>query len=172
MILKKLLPINGISGRFIILTIRSSLFYNLYFPLNLIPMLNLDKYSYTTNRKYLAYEFESIGPKGVIKKVARFTEIDNGVYNFGFGDLNEETGEINDIVISNNGDGDKILSTLASIIYDFTLIYSHASVFIKGTNEGRTRRYQMGINKYWDQIKPVFKIWGQKNGKWEFFLQG
>jgi hypothetical protein len=135
-------------------------------------MLNLDKYSYTTNNKYLAYEFESTGPKGIIKKVARFTEIDPGIYNFGFGDLNESSGEINDIVISNNGDGDKVLSTLASIIHDFTLIYPHAAVFIQGTTRGRTRRYQMGINKYWGQIRLSFKVWGQKNGKWESFRKG
>ena len=118
------------------------------------------------------YEFESTGPKGVIKKVARFIEIDVNVYNFGFGDLNEATGEISDTIVSNNEDGDKILITVASIIYNFTSIYVEAAVFIRGTTDSRTRRYQMGINKYWIHIDPVFEISGLKNDKWEQFRPG
>jgi hypothetical protein len=34
-----------------------------------------DKYLYNTNSSFLDFEFESIGPKGIIKKVARFSEI-------------------------------------------------------------------------------------------------
>jgi hypothetical protein len=135
-------------------------------------MLNLDKYSYSTNSSFLDYEFESVGPKGTIKKVARFSEIGTNIYNFGFGDLNEKTGELSDTVISGNADGDKVLATVAGIIYDFTGIFMQAAVFIKGTTRARTRRYQMGINKYWDQIHPVFEIFGLKNNKWEPFRKG
>ena len=71
------------------------------------------------------------------------------------GDLDEETGDISDTTISNNGDGDKVLRTVAAIIYHFTSAYMSASVFIQGTNAARTRRYQMGINKYWrDRPRP------------------
>lgn len=135
-------------------------------------MLNLDKYSYRTNHSYLDYEFESIGPKGIIKKVTRFIEIGINIYNFGFGDLNEKTGEISDTVVSNNEDGDKVLATIASIIYDFTGVYTKAAVFIQGTTAARTRRYQMGISKYWEQISPIFEVLGLKNDKWEPFRKG
>lgn len=132
-------------------------------------MINLDKYIYQTNSSYLDYEFESIGTKGIIKKVARFSSIGTNIYNFGFGDLNQVTGEIDDITISNNGDGDKVLATVASIIYDFTGFYKDAAVYIKGSSAAKTRRYQMGINKYWEQINPVFEVFGSKNEKWEPF---
>jgi hypothetical protein len=121
-------------------------------------MFSEDKYLYNTNSSFLDFEFESIGPKGIIKKVARFSEIGKNIYNFGFGDLDEATGEISDTVVSNNGDGDKVLITIASIIYDFTGIYTGAAVFIQGTTPARTRRYQMGINKFWTQISPVFEV--------------
>lgn len=135
-------------------------------------MFSEDKYLYNTNSSFLDFEFESIGPKGVIKKVARFSEIGTNIYNFGFGDLHEVTGEISDTVVSNNGDGDKVLITVASIIYDFTSIYAGAAVFIQGTSPSRTRRYQIGINKFWRQISLVFEVLGLKNEKWERFRQG
>ncbi len=135
-------------------------------------MIGGDKYLYSTNSSFLDYEFESIGPKGVIKKVARFSEMGTNVYNFGFGDLNETTGDISDTVVSNNDDGDKVLVTVANIIYDFTNVYMEAAVFIKGTTPARTRRYQMGINKYWPQIDPIFEIFGLKDQKWEQFRPG
>lgn len=126
-------------------------------------MIGEDKYLYKTNSSFLDYEFESVGPKGVVKKVARFSEMGTNVYNFGFGDLDETTGEISDTVVSNNADGDKILVTVANIIYDFTNVYLEAAVFIKGTTSGRTRRYQMGINKFCPQINPIFEIFGLKD---------
>lgn len=135
-------------------------------------MFSADKYAYRTNSSFLDYEFESTGPKGVLKKVARFSEIGINVYNFGFGDLNELTGEISDTVISNNDDGDKVLITDASIIYDFTSFYDGAAVFIHGTTPSRTRRYQMGINKYWTQMSPIFEVLGLKNEKWQQFRSG
>lgn len=135
-------------------------------------MFSEDKYLYSTNSSFLDFEFESIGPKGVIKKVARFSEIGTNIYNFGFGDLDEVTGEISDTVVSNNGDGDKVLKTVAGIIYDFTSIYVGAAVFIQGTTPSRTRRYQMGINKFWIQISLVFEVLGLKNEKWEKFRPG
>lgn len=86
-------------------------------------MFNLDRYDFSVSPTFFDYEFESVGDKGVIKKVARFSLIEGSLYNFGFGDLNEETGEISDSVVSNNGDGDKVLVTVAQIIYYFTGIY-------------------------------------------------
>jgi hypothetical protein len=135
-------------------------------------MFGGDKYEYYTNNSFLDYEFESVGPKGTIKKVARFSELGTNIYNFGFGDLNEATGEISDTIVSNNGDGDKILMTVANIIYDFTNIRLDAAVFIRGTTPTRTRRYQMGINKYWTQISQIFEVFGLKEKKWEPFRPG
>lgn len=135
-------------------------------------MLILERYSFQTNPSFFDYEFESVGPKGTIKKVARFSPIQKGLYNFGFGDLDEKTGEISDTIVSNNGDGEKILATVAHIIYYFTGIYQEAAIFIKGTNAARTRWYQMGISKNWEQIEPVFEIIGYREAKWEPFRKG
>lgn len=135
-------------------------------------MFNLDRYDFSVSQTFFDYEFESVGAKGVIKKVARFSLMQNSLYNFGFGDLDPLTGQISDTVVSNNGDGDKVLGTVAQIIYYFTGVYQGAAVFIQGTSPTRTRRYQMGISKYWGVINSVFEIEGVTNGKWEPFRHG
>lgn len=104
--------------------------------------------------------------------MARFTHIGHNVYSFGFGDWNESTKKVDDRVISNNGDGDKVLRTAAGIIYDFTAFHMGAAVFIKGSTPARTRTYQMGINKFWDEINPHFEVLGKIKDKWDPFEKG
>jgi len=72
--------------------------------------MNLAKYHYSTNENYLDYEFKSTGPKGVIRKVVRFAEMGKGIYNLGFGDLDETSGEISDSVATNNADTEKVIA--------------------------------------------------------------
>lgn len=134
--------------------------------------MNLEKYDYKTNDAYFDFEFDSVGPKGVIHKIARFSSIGQSVYNFGFGDLNKSTGEISDTVVSNNSDGDKVLATVASIVHDFTAVYMYAAVFIRGTSIARTRWYQMGISRHWTEIDKEFEISGLKGDEWEPFRRG
>ena len=136
-------------------------------------MLALESYTYFTNVAGYDYEFESIGKKGIIKKIARFSKIgDPLIYNFGFGDLDENTGEINDNVASNNGDQEKILNTLATIIFDFSILYSEAQIYIEGTSLVKTRLYQINIGKYWNKIETIFEVFGLKDNKWHSFQKG
>lgn len=136
-------------------------------------MFTKEKYTYFTNLLGFEYEFESFGIKGVIKKIARFTKIEDPfIYNFGFGDLDEKTGEINDTTISNNGDQDKIMGTLGNIIFDFTTLYTDAQIYIEGNNVTRTRLYQMSVSKYWLEINTLFEVFGLKDDKWQSFTKG
>ncbi len=134
--------------------------------------MNLEHYQYRTNEQSLDYEFESIGPTRKILKVARFTKIGEDLYNFGFGDVDPTTGIISDTVVSNNKDGDKVLATIANIIVNFLTAYPNAEVFIKGTNDARTRRYQMGISRYIDEISHTLEILGYYEGVWVLFKKG
>ncbi len=91
--------------------------------------MNLESYPYSSNDSSLIFEFDSRGSNGVIRKVARFGEIDVNIYNFSFGDLKSGTSDINDTSVSNNGDSAKVLATAAMIIIYFTekfprLLYS------------------------------------------------
>lgn len=67
-----------------------------------------DYYSYKTNENFLDFEFYSDGPKGLIKKIVRYSlQFDipgNSYYNLGFGDWNIEEQRIDDFVITDNED--------------------------------------------------------------------
>ena len=134
--------------------------------------MNLDRYTYTSNKTNLDYEFVSRGPKGAVKKVVRFLEIEDGIYNLGFGDLDERIGNISDLVATNNADTEKVLATVAMIADDFTKRYPGAIIAMKGSTKSRTRLYQINISKYWKEIYKTFKVQGLINGKWELFRNG
>src|SRR5690242_13227911 len=129
-------------------------------------MLNLPSYSFYSTNSHFDFEFLSIGPNGIIRKVAHFRHRTDNIYNFGFGDLDETTGAISDTIISNNGNRDAVLVTIANIIYEFTSLFPDAVIYIIGSSAPRTRLYQQGINKFWEQIDSCFEIVGYKNGKW------
>ncbi|WP_153797638.1 DUF6934 family protein [Foetidibacter luteolus] len=132
-------------------------------------MLNLNKYPYITNQSFLDFEFDSIGPKGIVKKIARFSELSKNIYNFGFGDFDGEHNCINDTIVTNNDDTEKVLATVASIIHDFLKVYPNAIVVVEGSTPARVRRYQIGISKYFQEISRVIQVFGLKNDCWESF---
>ena len=134
--------------------------------------MQLPKYSYKINESFLDYEFVSKGPKGRIKKIVHFGQIDEHLYNVGFGDLDETTGTISDIIVTNNDDSRIVLATVASAIYDFMLHYPNAIIFARGSTAARTRLYRIGITNHWKEINQHFNIYGLKDLEWEKFLVG
>ena len=134
--------------------------------------MHLPRYTYKTNESYLDYEFLSVGPRGNVKKVVRFTEIQVGVFNLAFGDLDEESGEISDTIVTNNNDSKKVLATVAATVHDFTLQYPRAVIIAKGSSHSRTRLYRMGITNNWAVITLDFEVHGLKDKHWELFETG
>ena len=83
--------------------------------------MNLPKYQLRAENSLILFEFTSIGNKGSIIKLIKFSETHlKDFYNLGFGDKNSETGDIDDLVVSNNGDSEKVLATVVSAVYAFT----------------------------------------------------
>ena len=82
--------------------------------------MRLERYDYKISQRFMSFEFVSKGPKGEIVKLVQYTKIDEkGVFNLGFGDKNIETGEIDNTVISNDDDSQKVLATVANTAYQF-----------------------------------------------------
>ena len=75
-----------------------------------------------------------------------------------FGDKDQNTGEINDNVISNNNDSEKVLATVVATLYAFTDRHPDAYIMAIGSTKSRTRLYRMGITKYLDEIKKDYQI--------------
>ena len=128
------------------------------------------KYQLKAGHELLSYEFISEGPRGMIPKRIQFTLVNRqGVYNLAFGDKDSKTGEIDDKVVSNNGDSEKVLATVVSAVFAFFDQYPDAWVFASGSTAARTRLYKMGIAKYYDEISADLEIYGQIDDEWHPF---
>ncbi len=115
----------------------------------------------------LTFEFISKGPNGLIEKIVKFQEIElTGFYNLSYGDKENEV-EINDSAISNNGDTDRILVTVALSAFHFFSKYNNALIFVMGSTESRTRLFQIGISKHLPLIEADFVLFGFIDGRWE-----
>lgn len=135
--------------------------------------MKLPKYQLKSTEKLSSYEFVSEGPKGFIKKRIQFTLINrDGIYNVAFGDKDLQSGEINDLAISNNNDSDKILATVVGAVYAFCDKNPDAWIFAIGSTASRTRLYQIGISKFYEDLSEEFEIYGQINDEWELFETG
>ena len=132
-----------------------------------------DIYPIQASSSYYKFEFYSEGINGRIKKQVIFKAFpeDNTVYNLGFGDVTE-TGDINDVAITNNGDKDKVLKTVCVIVLQFLTVNHNKFVFAIGSSFSRTRLYNMGISKYLEILSEEVLIFGFKDEKWEEFKKG
>lgn len=132
-----------------------------------------DRYEYRTERLSLFYEFISEGPKGQIKKIVEYTPATiQNVYNLAFGDYDEMIGGINDKIITNNGDSQKVLATVASTVYAFTGKYPEAWIYVTGSTVVRTRLYRMGLTNNLTEISNDFYVFGLIEDNWEQFIVG
>lgn len=129
--------------------------------------MNLPRYELKAEKTLMVFEFISEGTKGQIPKIIKFDETTlQDVYNLAFGDSDTETGEIDDTVVSNNGDSEQVLATVVAAVYAFTEKYKNVWVYATGSTSARTRLYQIGISKYLNEILPDFNVFGLFDGEW------
>ena len=132
--------------------------------------MNLPKYPLASSDKMMTFEFISEGPRGLIHKLVRFQQTNlKDIYNLAFGDKNPITGEIDDTVISNNEDSEKVLATVVSTVYAFTEKYPDTWIYATGSTKSRTRLYRMGITRFLSDVYEDFEVLGERNGNWESF---
>jgi hypothetical protein len=146
--------------------------------------MQIEKYKTETTVDNLIYTFESVGEK-TIQKMVIYSKVENPeyvglsfdsiVYNLGFGDFDKRTKEIDDQIISKNGDTEKVLARVAETANKFWMLYPNASIFFMGSiPEGekprRTRLYQMKINRYFSEISNIADIEGYEVNEWEDFM--
>jgi hypothetical protein len=104
--------------------------------------MKLERYELKAEDSLMVFDFVSGGPKGRIHKLVKFSETNlKGLYNLAFGDKDLETGEINDLSISNNGDSEKVLATVVASVYAFTDYNPNSFVYATGSTRARTRLY-------------------------------
>jgi hypothetical protein len=107
------------------------------------------------------FEFKSIGKHGSIsKKIALGPTRFHGVYNLSFGDV-EADYAIDDYSISNNGDRNKILATVARAIDIYTDRYPDRLIYFKGSTKARTRLYRVAISINLEELSEKFEIYAE-----------
>ena len=135
--------------------------------------MNLELYNIRASTSLMEFEFISLGKKGEIIKVVQYspTGIPN-TYNLGFGDKDIKAGKVSDSVISDNGDGQKVLVTVAGTVIKFIENHPNSEVIAVGVSQSRTRLYQIGISNNLQEIAKSFHIYGFAHGKWHTFEKG
>jgi hypothetical protein len=129
------------------------------------------KYKLTANADFTVYNFTSTGKNGAIEKAIKYTQTLNpGVYNMGFGDIISEskiTGEveIDDIGLSNNGDIEKVLATVAHSVFIFTEHYPDAFVLFGSNDKAKLRLFRMAISRNMTEIMRTFTVFSAIRNK-------
>lgn len=124
--------------------------------------MKVEKYHLKSDDTLTYFEFISLGPKGAVGKMIEFQNTTTpGLYNLAFGDKDPETGEINDLAVTNNGDTEKVLSTVVAALYAFFGKNPEALVYATGSTPARTRLYRMGISKFYEEIQSDLYLFGQ-----------
>lgn len=109
------------------------------------------------------FQFTSVGPKGEFKMIVQFTPTDfENIFNLGFGNLNDD-GSIDDRAVNNNKDRDKILATIASIVFEFASLYPDRTVLFTGSTLERTRLYRIVLTVNYEELDADFDIQGLLN---------
>ncbi|MDQ2864026.1 MAG: hypothetical protein M3R50_10360 [Bacteroidota bacterium] len=132
--------------------------------------MKIDKYPVIVGETSMVFEFVSEGIRGNISKLVIYSETHlRNFYNLAFGDKDEITGQIDDKVITNNGDSKKVLATVSSTIYIFMEKYPDAMVFAMGSTKARTRLYRIGITNNLTEIQNDFDVYGLVENGWQVF---
>ena len=71
------------------------------------------------------------------------------------------------MVITNNGDSQVVLATVASTVYAFTDKNPDAWIYARGSNNARTRLYRITNNLL--EITKDFEVYGLKDDQWHAF---
>jgi hypothetical protein len=134
--------------------------------------MNLEKYDTLVTEDVLSFSFTSVGPKGPIQKLVIYQHVEGPLYNLAFGDRNGEFGTIDDLIISDNKDTEKVLATVASTIFDFFAVYSGTIVLAQGSTPSRTRLYRRYLTQFFAFIDQEFVLYGELDGEIERFNKG
>ncbi len=132
--------------------------------------MKIDKYPVKIGETSMVFEFISEGLRGSIPKLVIYSETHlHNFYNLGFGDKDVTTGQIDDGVVTNNGDSEKVLATVASTLYIFMDKFPDAMVFATGSTKVRTQLYRIGISNNLAEIEEDYEVYGLVGESWHPF---
>lgn len=118
--------------------------------------VSVEKYDLISGENLTTFEFISEGSKGKIDKIIQFSSANYlNVYNLGFGDKDLITGEIDDKVVSNNGDSEKVLGTVVESLYIFTDKNPEALVYAIGSTKPEHDCIKLELQNLLKKQQPI-----------------
>lgn len=127
--------------------------------------MNEERYTeIQTAADYLSFTFVSRGRHGDLTKIVRFDKLQSrgNTYNLALGTLLPDN-SFDYESTTNNGDRNKLLATVAIIVYVFMEEYTGYDVYITGSDYRRTLLYQRAINYGYPELIETFNIYGKLN---------
>lgn len=126
--------------------------------------MDYPKYELWANTDLSLFRFLSDGIQGAVEKAVFFRPTANpSVYYLCFGDIVISQGgamRVDDHAVTNNGDPNKILATVAAAVYKFMAWHPGKFLLFKGSSPSRTRLYRRAISLNFDEISGTFDIFG------------
>lgn len=121
--------------------------------------MHIQPYPILFSHRNRLFEFHSLGPKGLIRKIVLFQCLEGNVYNLAFGDAaDEESFELHDDVVSDNEDMERVVRTVADCVHQFLGYDFEKIVLFKGFDERRNRLYRKMITLNQSAIEEEFVV--------------
>lgn len=121
-------------------------------------------YPFEASGDYLYFRFESCSSGCTIPKIVEFEEIEIGTFNLAFGDVDSQ-GRLNDSVVSNNGDMEKVLATVVQTVLTFLEAYPGRRVYFSGNSPARNRLYRAILSRDIENWSDIFEVEGVTEGE-------
>jgi hypothetical protein len=111
------------------------------------------------------FEFMSIGKNGVVRKRIEFAKTETkGVYSLAFGNVRVD-GSLDDQDISDNGDRNKVLATVAGAVDRYTIRYPRRWIYFCGNTPAKTRLYRIAVGLNLEDLSKTFEIFAAVEGQ-------
>jgi hypothetical protein len=119
-------------------------------------MKKREGYEFSFNEDRTEFRFESVGPKGTIVKIVKFSQASENLFNLAFGDA--DSIDFNDESISNNQDMRKVMATIANIVRVFVLHYQNVRIVVIPVDQRRKLLYNRIFQQYSNEILESYSI--------------
>ncbi len=121
-------------------------------------MRKRDAYPYNADSSATRFEFQSVGPRGIIKKVVEFDQMGHGFWNLGFGDW--QGSDWTDDIVTNNQDMRDVLQTVANVTHIFFEAHPQSMVVVDPLDRRRKLLYNRIFRERWEEINEIFWVEG------------
>ena len=119
-----------------------------------------DSYPFQAKPLEMRYDFTSISDEKTVEKTVIFSQLTTDLFNVALLDVLADGTLSDDLVVTNNQDLRTVMATVMRIIDDFLTRFPDRTVFFRGSDDRRTRLYQIVIGREIDLIRQQFTVEG------------